>query len=387
MALVFADRVKETTTTTGTGTYTLAGAAVGFQSFAAIGDGNTCYYAVTDGTNWEVGLGTYTLAGITLARTSVLASSNANAAVSWAAGTKSIWNDVPKTVIDTFMAAMPLSYLDTDTAMTANSDVKVASQKAVKTYVDGIIAAQDAMVFKGVIDCSANPNYPAASRGWTYRVSVAGKIGGASGVNVEIGDILICLTDGTASGDQATVGSAWAVIQTNLDGALTAASLGVSVEAYDALLAAIAALTTAAGQFIRLSGVDTVVAQNIVDTVSQSGGVPTGAIIEHGSNANGDYIRYADGTQICWFAESVTDQAINSAYGSLFIGSRTWTFPAAFSVAPTLPAPNARWGTGASWGSSNSPGTTSVAVRFFDASSRATGTAFTYGVAAVGRWY
>ena len=62
MALVLADRVKETTTTTGTGTYTLGGAATGFESFAAVGNGNTTYYCCTDGTNFEVGIGTYTCA-------------------------------------------------------------------------------------------------------------------------------------------------------------------------------------------------------------------------------------------------------------------------------------------------------------------------------------
>ncbi len=102
------------------------------------------------------------------------------------------------------------------------------SHAATKDYVDGIIAAQDAMVFKGVIDCSANPNYPAADRGWTYRVSVAGKIGGGSGVNVEAGDILLCLTDGTASGAHGTVGSAWNVIQANLDGAVIGPASAVS---------------------------------------------------------------------------------------------------------------------------------------------------------------
>lgn len=110
--------------------------------------------------------------------------------------------------------------LDTDGTLAANSDARVASQKAVKTYADQIIAAADAMVFKGVVDCSANPNYPAANRGWTYRVSVAGKIGGASGTNVEVSDTLICLTDSTASGDQATVGAAWEIVQGNLDGAV-----------------------------------------------------------------------------------------------------------------------------------------------------------------------
>lgn len=109
---------------------------------------------------------------------------------------------------------------DTDGTLAGNSDTALASQRAVKTYVDQIIASQDAMVFKGVVDCSSNPNYPAADRGHTYRVSVAGKIGGASGTNVEVGDLLLCLTDGTASGNQATVGTAWSISQANLDGAV-----------------------------------------------------------------------------------------------------------------------------------------------------------------------
>jgi hypothetical protein len=109
---------------------------------------------------------------------------------------------------------------DADGTLAADSDSLIPTQKAVRTYASGLIAAADAMVFKGVIDCSANPNYPAADRGWTYRVSVAGKIGGSSGVVVEAGDVLICLDDGTASGNQATVGSHWTVAQANLDGAV-----------------------------------------------------------------------------------------------------------------------------------------------------------------------
>jgi hypothetical protein len=91
---------------------------------------------------------------------------------------------------------------------------------AVKTYVDNMIvsgiATNDAMIFKGAIDCSTNPNYPAADRGWTYKVSVAGKIGGASGPVVEVNDTLICATDGTSAGTHASVGSNWTILQTNI---------------------------------------------------------------------------------------------------------------------------------------------------------------------------
>lgn len=95
MGLVLKDRVKETTTTTGTGTLTLAGAVTGFQSFAAIGDGNTTYYAITDGTDWEVGIGTYTSSGTTLSRDTILSSSNSGSAVNWGAGSKDVFVTYP----------------------------------------------------------------------------------------------------------------------------------------------------------------------------------------------------------------------------------------------------------------------------------------------------
>ena len=95
MALVIKDRVKESSTTTGTGTYTLAGAEAGHQTFSVIGNGNTTYYAATDGTYWEVGIGTYTASGTTLARTTILSSSNSNNAVNWTAGEKLIFVTQP----------------------------------------------------------------------------------------------------------------------------------------------------------------------------------------------------------------------------------------------------------------------------------------------------
>ena len=95
MALLLKDRVKETTTTTGTGTYTLAGAVTGFEAFSEIGDGNTTYYCCTDGTDFEVGVGTYTASGTTLARTTILQSSNGDAAVNWTSGSRTIFCTQP----------------------------------------------------------------------------------------------------------------------------------------------------------------------------------------------------------------------------------------------------------------------------------------------------
>ena len=99
MALVVNDRVKETSTTTGTGTFNLAGAATGFDTFVAgIGDTNTTYYAIFNQgtTEWEVGLGTVTDAATdTLARTTIYSSSNSDSAVDFAAGTKDVFCTLP----------------------------------------------------------------------------------------------------------------------------------------------------------------------------------------------------------------------------------------------------------------------------------------------------
>lgn len=95
MALVLKDRVQETTTTTGTGTITLAGAVTGFQSFSVIGNNNTTYYAIVGDTEWEVGLGTYTSSGTTLSRTTVLESSNSGSLVNFSAGTKNVFCTYP----------------------------------------------------------------------------------------------------------------------------------------------------------------------------------------------------------------------------------------------------------------------------------------------------
>ena len=96
MALVIADRVRETSTSTGTSTFVLAGAVVGYQSFfSAIGNANTTYYTISNqGTSeWEVGIGTISTGSLT--RTTVLASSNAGSLVNFSAGTKDVFGTYP----------------------------------------------------------------------------------------------------------------------------------------------------------------------------------------------------------------------------------------------------------------------------------------------------
>ena len=97
MAFTLKDRVKETTTTTGNGTVTLLGAVSGFEAFSVIGNTNTTYYAIVHQSEdeWEVGIGTYTASGTTLARTTVLSSTNSDAAVVFSAGTKDVFVTYP----------------------------------------------------------------------------------------------------------------------------------------------------------------------------------------------------------------------------------------------------------------------------------------------------
>jgi len=100
MPLILKDRVRETTTATGTGVVTLAGAVLGYQAFSVIGDGNTTYYCIAGQltSQWEVGIGTYNLTGNTLTRNTILASSNNDLVVNFSSGIKDIFVTYPANV-------------------------------------------------------------------------------------------------------------------------------------------------------------------------------------------------------------------------------------------------------------------------------------------------
>jgi hypothetical protein len=281
MTLKIKNRVMETSTSTGTGDFTLAGAVTGYSTFASrLSTSDTCYYTIqgvdSNGNptgEWESGLGTYSATN-TLTRTTVQSSSNSDSAVTFSAGTKRVFIDATAE----YLATMELtankdasggyvgltlfkidfknaantftSYLtntntasrtytfpdkditvaglsdigtagalasDTDGTLSANSDSRIATQKAVKTYVDTTVTG--VLKFKGSTDCSTNPNFPAAVKGDAYIVTVAGKIGGASGISVDVGDVYSASAD-NAGGTQAAVGSSWFILEHNLVGAL-----------------------------------------------------------------------------------------------------------------------------------------------------------------------
>lgn len=121
------DRVMDTSTTTGTGTYTLSGTPVtGHQAFSVVGNGNSCYYCAQEvdasgnpSGGWEVGVGTYTTSGLTLSRDKILASSNSGSAVSWSAGTRRIFLCQP--------AAIAEPVLDMGGRLTTESGVPVST--------------------------------------------------------------------------------------------------------------------------------------------------------------------------------------------------------------------------------------------------------------------
>lgn len=175
MTLQYVDRVQETFSTTGTGTISLGGSVTGYQAFGtACNNSDTAYYAATDGTNWEVGLGTYATSGNTFARTTIYASSNGGAAVSWAAGTKNIWLNVPAT------------YYMTKSITKLNAVVIAAS--GTYTPSPNLVYAQVEMVGGGGggggTDSSHSYGVSGASGGYLLALLTAAQIGASQTVTI-----------------------------------------------------------------------------------------------------------------------------------------------------------------------------------------------------------
>ena len=193
-----------------------------------------------------------------------------------------------------------------------------------RAYADALVAAlTGGLRYMGDIDCSTNPNYPAADQGEFYRVSGDGKIGGASGEDVEVGDTITCLVDLTPSGDQATVGADWNITQYNLSGTVTGpvSSTDGAVALWDGTLGAVLqdgpVLGTAAeadtGDFAAAS--HTHAASDIV-----SGQLATARVAS--GTATSGYVPTADGSGnlvMAAAAAGYTDEQARDAIGTALV--------------------------------------------------------------------
>jgi hypothetical protein len=147
MPLVLPDRVKVTSSTTGTGTLTLGSALTGFETFESVGDGNTTYYVIqhTKEDEWEVGLGTYTSSGTTLSRDTIFQSSNSDSAVDFSSGSKIVFVTIPaaKVVYKDASGTVNIGALD-------SASVSVTGNISVTGTVDGRDIATDGTKLDGI---------------------------------------------------------------------------------------------------------------------------------------------------------------------------------------------------------------------------------------------
>jgi hypothetical protein len=211
MALIVADRVQETTNSTGTGAYTLGGAVAGFQAFSAeVSNADTVYYSVTDNDNFEVGLGTYASSGGTITRTAVFTSSNSNNAVSWGIGTKNIFLTYPAdkavledasnnvTIGNNLVVGGTVDGRDVAADGTKLDYISVTQAVDLDQMETDIAALANGMVYKGNWDASAGsfPGGGSAQTGWFYYVSVAGTV---NSISFAVGDNIVATTDNASA--------------------------------------------------------------------------------------------------------------------------------------------------------------------------------------------
>jgi hypothetical protein len=195
-----------------------------------------------------------TVSGMLKAASGVLSEAEAGTDYSTASSTETLTNKTfdangaGNTLSNVELADFASGVVNQSASLSDATNSQVPTAAAVKAYVDASFGANDAMVFKGAIDASSNPNYPSGDTGDTWKFSVAGRIGGADGSLVMVGDTMYCTLDDSAAGDHATVGANWVIVQANVGAtakADAAQAAAISTAADDATAKADAAQAAA----------------------------------------------------------------------------------------------------------------------------------------------
>lgn len=201
-----------------------------FASGKSLTVNNILTLAGTDSSTLNVGAGG-TLGSAAFTAASAYQPSNSNltaiAALTTAAYGRSLLEAANAGAAQTLLGVQPTNnpaFTGTPTVPTAVAGTNTTQIASTAFVADAIGTAVTGLLeFKGSANCSGNPNYPAASKGDGYLVSTAGKIGGASGKPVDVGDWYVATAD-NAGGTEASVGTSWTVIEHNLQGALLSAN-------------------------------------------------------------------------------------------------------------------------------------------------------------------
>lgn len=329
-----------------TGLFVIDDAGVVTGPLGGISDGDKGDVTVSSsGTVWTIDAGSVTLAKIVDAtgQYKIMARSTAGAG-DWEEVSSS--SNVFSILAAANYAAVKslLSLNNVDNTSDANKPVSTAQQIAIDAAVVGLLD------FKGTTDASTNPNYPSALKGDAYIISVAGKVGGASGTSVEVGDWYIATAD-NAGGTEAAVGTSWAKLEHNVLGALVAANnlsdvanastartnlglaIGTNVQAYHARLADIAGLTYAQGDILYFNG---------VNIVNLGPGISGYFLKTQGAGANPIWAAISGGGDALVANPLSQFAATTSAQLAGVISDETGSDKLVFNLSPTLVTPTSQ---------------------------------------------
>ena len=323
MALVVNDRVKETSTTTGTGTLSLAGAVSGFESFVAgIGNTNTTYYSIVneDG-EFEVGIGTVTDAATdTLSRDTILSSSNSDAAVNFAAGTKDVFCTLP---------ASKAVILDSSGNIVANNGSNLTALNATQ-LTSGTVPDARFPATLPALNGSAltNLNATALASGTVANArldaqlqdvaglaTTSGKIIQGDGSNFVLSAYTLPTADGTAGKVLTTNGSGAVTFETPTVGDITAVTAGDGLTGGGS--SGDVTLNVGAGTGVTVNANDIAIGQSVATSASPTfAGLTTTADINFGDN---DKAVFGAGSDLQIFHDGSNSYISDTATGDLRI--------------------------------------------------------------------